>query len=331
MKKLAILATDEWLKDPGVLAQLRDGYEVLDYSDWRQWDGPTMLAKLRAVEVVVTGRHSPSLPAQLAGDFGNLRWLLHLYGTVRHLAAKSLVEAGLIVTNWGEAVAGVAEGAMALVLCMLKQLVTLNARVQGEPDRRIHQAYGPTLEGRDVGLYGFGPIGRHMARMLAGFGPKIAIYDPYATDVPEGIRVCKTLRELFATCQIISLHCGLNDQTRGSVTAELLALLPQGGIVVNTARGAVVDEEALASEVAAGRLLAGIDVICHEGRWKESPLAGKSGAILTGHNVGGGKGYPPGQAPAPRLPDFAVKNLRAYREGSPLIHVVTAAEYDLKT
>jgi phosphoglycerate dehydrogenase-like enzyme len=161
----------------------------------------------------------------------------------------------------------------------------------------------------------------------------VAVYDPYAKELPADIRRCATLRELFATCQIISIHCGLNDQTQDSVTRELLELLPQGGIVINTARGAIVDEAALAELVAAGRLLVGTDVIREEGhgKWPQSPLAPHPGSILTSHHIGGGKGYPPGHEPTPTLPDFVVHNLAAYRQGKPLLYVITAAEYDLKT
>ena len=331
MIALGVLAGDEYLKDPQTRAQIGEGYEVHDFSAWRSWDRATLIEKCRSVEVILTGRASPTLPMELAEDLGRLRWLLHLHGTIRHLVDKKLIEKGLVVTNWGDSVAGVAEGAMALLLCQLKQLVTLNRFVHGEPDARAWQAFAPTLNKLDVGLYGYGPIGRHMARMLEPFGARIAIYDPYARDVPAHIRVCSSLRELFATCPVISIHCGLNDQTRNSVTADLLALLPQGGIVINTARGGIVDEEALAKELAANRLLAGIDVIQNEKDWRGSPLAPHPGAVLTGHKVGSGKGYPPDQNHKRQLPEHATRNLAAYRQKQPLQNVITADIYDLKT
>jgi phosphoglycerate dehydrogenase-like enzyme len=331
MIPLAILAADDWLHHPRVLEELGRDFDVHDFGGWRAWDEPTLAAKCRSVEIALTSRRSPKLPAALAGDFGRLRWLCHCHGTIRHLADRSLLEAGLLVTNWGDHVAGVAEGAMALLLCQLKQLVTLGAHVKGGADERVWQEFDGTLEGLAVGLYGFGPIGRHMARMLAPFGARIAVYDPYAAALPAGVRRCATLRELFATCQAVSIHCGLNDQTRDSVGGELLDLLPQGAVVVNTARGHVVDEAALAERVAAGRLLAGIDVIRDERNWPASPLAPLPGAVLTGHRVETGKGYPPGREPVRALPDYVVRNLAAYRAGRPLEGVVTAAEYDRKT
>jgi phosphoglycerate dehydrogenase-like enzyme len=331
MTSLGILAGDAVFKTAASREFLSSLFEVHDFSDWRSYDPVTLLEKCRSVDVVVTGRSSPRLPPGLAAHRGRLRYVCHLHGTIKHLVDKSLLEAGLIVTNWGNAVDGVAEGAMALLLCQLKQISTLNAWTKGAADERIHQTFPATLTGRDVGLYGFGPIGRHMARMLEPFEPRIAVYDPFAKYIPAQIRRCVTLRELFASCQIISIHCGLNNQTKMSVTRELLELLPQGGIVINTARGDIVDENALAELVAAKRLLAGCDVVHNEKNWTSSPLAPLPGAILTRHKIGSGKGYPPGQEPEPALPDHAKTNLRAFAEGKPLIHVVTAEEYDLKT
>jgi phosphoglycerate dehydrogenase-like enzyme len=333
MISLGIFAKDEVFQDPEVQAQLREGYDVHSFHDWGDYDSSTLLNRMRSVEVAITGRASPKFPTELAKDLGHLRYLCHCHGTIRHLASKELIEAGLIVTNWGDAVEGVAEGAMAMLLCMLKQLTTLNEFAKGGEDRRIYQAFRCSLRGLNVGLYGFGPIGRHMARMLEPFGAKIAIYDPYAKDVPSHIRRCESLRELFATCQAISIHCGLNDQTKDSVTRDLLELLPQGGILINTARGQIVDERALGDLVGAGRLLAGLDVIYdeHKWDWQGSPVAPNPGSLLTLHKIGGGKGFPPDQKPKPELPDFVLRNLAAYRNGQPLINVITAEVYDTKT
>lgn len=328
---LGVLAGDDVFKHDHIRKQLEEGYRVTYWPDAAHLPPAEVVARCRTVEVVIGSRQTPRLPDELAGNFGRLRYFCYFHGTIRHMAAKSLLEAGLIVTNWGDQVAGVAEAAMALLLCQLKQLPLLHRKVIGGEDQRICQEFPCTLAGRDVGLYGFGPIGRHMYRMLQPFDARIAIYDPYARDIPADVRVCSTLRELFSTCQIISVHCGLNDVTRNSVTAELLALLPQGAVFVNTARGYIVDEQALAHAVAAGRISAGIDVIHNERDWPASPLAPHPQVVLTGHRAGGGKGYPPGHEPPPKLPGFVLENLRAYREGKPLKYVVTAQEYDLKT
>ena len=333
MIPLGIFGNEKHLLSPEIQAELARDFEIHRFDSWQSYDPATLLDKLRSVEIVLAGHGAPKLPMELCQDFGRLRYLCLLCGSIRAFVPKTLLKAGLRVTNWGDAVDSVAEGAVALILAMLKQVVTLNDFARTGKDQRICQTFPCTLRGRDVGLYGFGPIGRHAARMLQGFGPKIAVYDPHAKDLPEGIRRCATLRELFSTCQIVSIHCGLNDATRNSVTRDLLELLPQGGILVNTARGDIVDEAALGELVRAGKLLCALDVIHNEAKWDwaGSPVAASPGAVLTRHGISGGKGYPPGQAPRPRLPEYAVFNLAAYRQGRPLRNLITAEIYDLKT
>lgn len=339
--RLGILAADVFFTHPKVRAQLGAWYELCDLSGYATFQEGELAAACRSVDVLIMGRKSPQLPESLAEDFGRLRYLCYPHGSIRHLVPRILIEKGLIVTNWGDQVANVAEGAMALLLAQLKQVGRLDHFSRTGEDRRIHQNFPCTLNKRRVGLYGFGPIGRHMARMLEPFGADISIYDPFAQDVPSSIRVCGSLAELFSNNEIISIHCGLNAATQRSVTAELLALLPQGAVLVNTARGGVVDEEALAAAVGAGKILAGIDVIADESgpdAWRKSPLSSVDGVILSQHRISGGKGYEPGKAPEPALPDFVVHNLSAYAkylsghaEQPVLLHVVELKSYDLKT
>ena len=312
------------------------GIDIERIAGWREDPSDRLAERLRAYDALVTGRKSPRLPEELVADRGRLRLLAHCHGTIKHLASKAHLEAGLLVSNWGDQVAGVAEGALALLLACLKQLRALDACVRSgwQQDARIHQDVPGSLIGARVGLYGFGPIGRHMGRMLLAIGARPAIYDPYATALPEGIGRCASLRELFATCPFVSIHCGLNAGTENSVDAALLALLPQGGILVNTARGGVVVEEDLAAALASGRILAGIDVIRDEKAWTSGPLAaiGSDRLILSGHIIGRGKGPDPAKPAPPRsLPAFVCGNLRALVAGAPLRNLVTAAEYDLKT
>jgi phosphoglycerate dehydrogenase-like enzyme len=303
----------------------------------RAWPVEQLAATCRTYDVLITGRASPALPASLIGDRGRLRLLAHCHGTIRHLVSKAHIEAGLAVSNWGDNVAGVAESALMLLLACLKQVHALDAHIRADwsDDQRIWQDIPASLIEAPVGLYGFGPIGRHMGRFCTALGAQVAIYDPYARDVPAGIRVCATLRELFATSHVVSIHCGLNDATRGSVNRELLELLPQGGVLVNTARGPIVVEDDLVSVLAAGRIVAGLDVIVDEKHWATSPFATlpSSRVLLTGHVAGGSKGSDPARTGAVRrrLPRFVIDNLHALAAGRPLANLVTADIYDLKT
>lgn len=334
--RIGLLMADDGYDWDEVARQL-DGLDWERWPDCRDWDETELVARSRSVDAIVTGRRSPALPEALIEDRGSLRLLAHSHGTVKHLVTQAHLEAGLLVSNWGDGSgAGVAEAAVLLTMACLKQLQATQQFIANdwnrETDPRIHHSFPATLAGRPVGIYGYGPIGSKYAAMVQVYGAEVAIYDPFATDVPDSIRVCADLDELFRTCDVISVHCGLNDATRGSVNAERLAMLPQGGVVVNTARGPVIDEDALVAEVQAGRLRVGLDVVCQENRWAQHPLQGHPQAILTGHlAAGNGKGPPPEEKKKPGLTGHVVNNLRALAEGRALENLIAVERFAIKT
>jgi phosphoglycerate dehydrogenase-like enzyme len=333
MTRIGLLFDDSGWDVPAIRDAL-PGSEVDFCGTGKDLDACAYADLVRSYDAVVGSRGSAKLPVELAEDLGRCKLYAYCHGSIKGYVPKELIEAGLAVSNWGDNVDGVAESAMCLILACLKQLPQLDRFIRADwsDDRRINQAFPARLKQCDVGLYGFGPIGRHCARMLSVFGARIAIYDPYAEDIPDDIRVCATLEELFDSCQVISIHCGLNDDTRHSVNGDLLRRLPQGGVVVNTARGAVVVEEDLAAELKAGRLVAGVDVIENERNWAGCALA-ETECILTGHVLTNGKGMPKDKRPPKRLSDFVIHNLRCIADGrsDDLINLIPAEIYDLKT
>ncbi len=313
------------------LQEVPDAYTVHDFSDWRSWPHQQLLEKMRSVHVVMTGRKSPKFPSELIEARGKLQWHCHFHGSVRYLVSREHIEAGLTVTNWGCSMRPVAEGAVALLLATIKQIKQADLYSQTGQDRRFWQGYFPSLPHMRTGLYGLGPIGRNVAEMLLALGARLSYYDPYAEDVPETIRRCDSLAELFESSDAVVVVCGLNDQTRGTVDKTMLEKLPRAAALINVARGPVVVEQDLADLVAQGRILAGCDVICDESDWPASPLAGLDAACLTHHQVGVGKGYHPDEKPLNRYPDFVMENLRSFAAGRPLIYTIAPEEYDLKT
>ncbi len=107
---------------------------------------------------------------------------------------------------------------------------------------------GTELRGKTLGLYGFGNVSRFMTSIAKGFGMTVSAYDPFVDDNTVGslgVTRLKTPEALFSKCQYVSLHIPANEQTRKSIGYNLLKLLPQGGVLVNTARKEIIDEEAL--------------------------------------------------------------------------------------
>ena len=109
---------------------------------------------------------------------------------------------------------------------------------------------GTELKGKKLGILAFGNVGRNVARIAAGFGMEVMAYDafcPAEAIEAAGVRAAKCQEELFELCEVVSLHIPATAETRGSINAELVGKMKKGGILVNTARKEVVDEESLLS------------------------------------------------------------------------------------
>ncbi|WP_295374338.1 NAD(P)-dependent oxidoreductase [uncultured Pseudacidovorax sp.] len=177
----------------------------------------------------------------------------------------------------------VAEHALALLLACAKQLTQLDARMRvGHWDKPTHQ--GIQLAGRTLGVVGLGAIGSRMARLGLGLGMRVlAATRSIPTEVPAGVD-CLPLDALWGACDAISLHCPLTEQTRRLVDAQTLALCRPGTILVNTARGGLIDDAALAAALRSGRVgAAGLDSFTVEPPGAELPYAGLRNVVMTPH------------------------------------------------
>ncbi len=107
---------------------------------------------------------------------------------------------------------------------------------------------GGELRGKKIGIHAYGNVGRYVAQIARGFGMEVYAFDafvPAATMVAEGVKVCATAEELYATCEVISLHIPANDQTKKSINHALMSKMKKGAMLINTARKEVIDEEGL--------------------------------------------------------------------------------------
>ena len=168
------------------------------------------------------------------------------------------------------------------------------------------------LAGKQMGIIGFGRTGSAVAQLAQAFGMKIATYTSKPQEeLPEGVEKL-LLDELFATSDVLSLHCPLTPTTRHLVNAERLALMKPTAILINTARGPIVDEQALANALNSGALhAAGIDVLCEEPPVKSSPLLTARNCFVTPHIA-----WATLEART-RLLQICKANLRAFIEGQP--------------
>lgn len=168
------------------------------------------------------------------------------------------------------------------------------------------------LAGKQMGIVGFGRTGSAVARLAQAFGMRIVTYTSKPQDtLPDGVEKC-SLDTLFATFDVVSLHCPLVPATHHLVNAERLAQMKATAILINTARGPIVDEEALAQALNSGQLYAaGVDVLCEEPPRVQSPLLKARNCFVTPHIA-----WATLEART-RLLQICEANLRAFTEGHP--------------
>lgn len=184
----------------------------------------------------------------------------------------------------------VAQHATALMLSLANQIKAADAATRaGHFDQRM-QYSSLELTGRTLGIIGLGRIGRRTAlKASLGLGMQVLAYDPYIdrTDYDGPAVLLDSLEDLLARADFVTLHVPLTDETRHMINAERLARMKAGSYLINTARGAAVDETALAAALQSGHLAgAGIDVFAQEPPDPEHPLQDAPNALLTPHVAG---------------------------------------------
>ena len=167
------------------------------------------------------------------------------------------------------------------------------------------------LAGLTMGIYGLGDIGTRVARIANAFGLKVIAYTRHPErPAPEGVRWVGK-RDLFAESDILTLHCPLTPETEKLIDTERLSWMKTGAILINTGRGPLLDESAVAEALESGKLAGvGIDVLSQEPPRDGSPLLNARNCLITPHLAWGTK------ASRQRLMDMTVDNVKAFMAGS---------------
>lgn len=175
---------------------------------------------------------------------------------------------------------------------------------------------GYELCGKTIGLVGYGAIARRVAKLLSGFDVKLIAYDPFLTQWPEGV-TSVDWEKLFSTADVVSLHCKLSDTTRGMVNRAALQHMKPTSIFINTARGALVDEDALYEALAGGQIAcAALDAQVHEPMFHDSKFLTLDNIILTPHIGGASRDIIAQQT------RIVMEDVTAYFETGKPIHVI---------
>lgn len=244
---------------------------------------------LAATEAFVTCRGGSGLTAEQVASAPRLRFIGVIGSSVKHVAPEAALARGITVVNSAAAIGyGVAEFTLGLMITTLHRVFPCRDSVRsggwGED-----VPLGRELRGRTVGLLGVGSVGRQVAVLLRPFRTRTLVYDPYLTArQARALGVARApLTVLLRQADVVSIHCGLTPETRGLIGARELGLLKTGALLINTARGPIIDETALLAELRTGRIQAALDVFCNEPLPADSPFRVLPNCIATPHKPGG--------------------------------------------
>jgi glycerate dehydrogenase len=259
------------------------------------------------------------MPGYVLAQLPDLRYIGVLATGYNIVDLDAARERRIVVTNvptYGTASVAQFVFALLLELCHNVKLHADAVRA-GEwsqsPDWSFWKTPLVELAGKTIGIVGFGRIGRQTGRIADAMGMRVIAYDTFTADPPDwpDFRFAP-LEELLRECDVVSLHSPLLPETRGMINARTLALMKQSAVLINTSRGALVNDRDLADALKAGQLAgAGLDVLAAEPPPDENPLLTAPNCLITPHMA-----WATHDARA-RLIEIAVANLTAFLAGNP--------------
>ncbi|WP_221351046.1 hydroxyacid dehydrogenase [Streptomyces beigongshangae] len=275
---------------PDVLTRLGNAVEIDPALVVEDFTEPGVRHALARAEILITGWGCPRIDGTVLDAAPRLRAVLHAAGSVKNLVSPAVWERGLLVSSAAGANAlPVAEYTLAMILLAGKDVLAHRDRFR---DRRAfpHGAIVPGIGnfGRRVGVVGASRVGRRLIDLLRPFDLRVGLADPYVGEAEAaalGVTLLP-LDDLLRTSDIVTVHAPQIPETHHLLGRRELALMPTGSVLVNTARGALLDHDALIDELRAGRLSAVLDVTDPEPLPADSPFFDLPNVFLTPHLAG---------------------------------------------
>ncbi len=281
--------------------------------------------RLSGADALITTWDSPHLSAETMKQLQSVQIIAHCGGEVKKRFDTSLFRK-LVIVNTPEPMAKpTAEMGAAFLLYAARNIDHYRDALRKRSNRiytDVHLTGGGTesLLGREVGMIGFGRIGRSLVEMLRGFDVRWRVYDPFAPrELAAGLPVqFDSLNGVLKRSSLLTVTAAATEKTRHLLNRERLAMLPDGATVINIARGSLIDLDGLTQEVKSGRLRCALDVTDPEEPLPVGhPLRTLPGAIVTPH-VGGGGSHTRGE-----MADAAIDELQRFFGGKAVEHRVT--------
>jgi len=289
--KILVSIPDGEVRDSFFSEEQRVRLERLGCVEWNanaeQYGEEELAEKLRGVDICISGWGNTPFHEKTLKYADKLKLIAHIGGSVRPMVGDAAFERGIRVCSGNRVFAeSVAEGVLAYMLCSLRRIGEYEARMAAGEWPSLIGTRG--LLGRSVGLVGYGMIAEYLVKFLKPFGCRIMVSSRHisAEELAEAGIEAAAAEEIFRTCDIISLHSSLTARTKHSIGADLLNSMKDGALLVNTARGALMDEEALVSVLKERPVWAALDVFETEPLPMDSPLRECERVLLMPHAAG---------------------------------------------
>jgi phosphoglycerate dehydrogenase-like enzyme len=308
----------------GAIEKLKEFSEVDFVEEGKCYSIDKLARDIKAYDACITGWCSPKFTPEVLAQADNLKFIGHTAGTVVPIVDESIFQKDIVVVNANSTLAkSTAEAAMALIMAGAWNLHGYNTSLkQGNWSRNISETV-MGLQNQVIGLIGYGDISKEVIKLLKPFNANILLYSHYCPEeeaAQAGVELC-SLEELLKRSRIISLHNTLTPSTIGMIGSRELALVQEGALIVNTARGPIIDEQALLKALKTGRIFAALDVYEKEPLDKEHELLKLPNVLCLPH-IGGFSSYW-----KTRLGITVIEDLERFVKGEELLGRITFEKF----
>jgi len=252
-------------------------------------DKKEMLRLLDGADACITSWEVAPLDSEIMAKVSSLKAVVHMGGSVKRLVSDALFEKGIKVFGASPVLAEmVAETALGFMIIGMKKGWELAGIVKNGGWREGSCWPPRELRGKTVGIIGASQVGRHVIKLLKPFNVNILVYDPFLSEEEAAsldVRIT-SMEELAAESDVISLHAPINENTRQILNADIFKLMKADALIVNTARGSLIDEPALIRELSAGKFNAVLDVTDPEPPLEDNPLRKLPNVTVLPHIAG---------------------------------------------
>lgn len=281
-----------------------------------------LMALLSDVDGVITSWGVAQFDADVMAAAPRLRAMAHMGSSVKRFVSDAFWKRDMHLTSAGISLArDVAETTLGLMIVGLKRIWPLGQflREGGWRDASYwDQWHSRELYNKNVGIIGASNVGRFVIELLEPFGAKVLLYDPFVSaEEAEKLGATKMeLDELLSKADVVSLHAPSNDKTYHMLDADGLKRMKDDALLINTARGTLIEEPALIEELSKGRFFAFLDVTDPEPPAEDSPLRKLDNVVVTPHIAGCIEN-------CNRMGELAVEELRRFFAGEPAVYPIT--------